>query len=95
ICALGDMRELGENAEEFHRQVGEFAAACADMVFVTGEYAESYLAGAGEKCIICEDKKSIAAKLSEHLKAGDALLVKGSYGTKMWQVLEHLQGERE
>lgn len=95
ICALGDMRELGENAEEFHRQIGEFAAACADMVFVTGEYAESYLAGAGEKCIICEDKKSIATKLSEHLKAGDALLVKGSYGTKMWQVLEHLQGERE
>ena len=95
ICALGDMRELGEGAAEFHRQVGEFAAVCADMIFVTGEYAESYFDGAGEKCIICEDKKSLAVKLSKHIKAGDALLVKGSYGTKMWQVLEYLQGERE
>lgn len=93
ICALGDMRELGIGAAELHRQIGEFAAACADKIFVTGEYAESYCAGAGGKCIICEDKKSLADKLSEHMKAGDALLVKGSYGTKMWQVLEHLQGE--
>lgn len=95
ICALGDMRELGEHAAEFHRQVGEFAASCADMVFVTGEYAESYFNGAGEKCIICENKKNIADKLLKHMTAGDALLVKGSYGTKMWQVLEYLQGERE
>lgn len=95
LCALGDMRELGERAAELHRQVGEFAGTCADMIFVTGEYAESYFDGAGEKCIICEDKKSLAVKLSKHMKAGDALLVKGSYGTKMWQVLEYLQGERE
>ncbi len=95
ICALGDMRELGGSAAELHRQIGELAATCADIIFVTGEYAESYFDGAGEKCIICEDKKSLADELSKHMKEDDALLVKGSYGTKMWQVLEYLQGERE
>ncbi len=95
ICALGDMRELGESAGVLHEQVGSFAEKCADMVLVTGEYAESYRTGAGDKCKIFEDKKCLAKELREVINAGDVLLVKGSYGTKMWQVLEYLQGERE
>ncbi|MBQ8003482.1 MAG: UDP-N-acetylmuramoyl-tripeptide--D-alanyl-D-alanine ligase [Oscillospiraceae bacterium] len=95
VCVLGDMRELGESAGEFHEQVGRFARECADAVLVTGEYAGSYSTGATDKCKVFEDKKSMAAALSEILQPGDVLLVKGSYGTKMWQVLEYLQGERE
>lgn len=95
ICVLGDMLELGENASELHREVGAFAAEKADLVFIAGNFADAYKAGAGEKAFVFENKEMIAKKLSEILTAGDVILVKGSYGTKMWQVLEYLQAEKE
>lgn len=94
-CVLGDMLELGENAGELHREVGGFASEMADFVFTAGSFASDYKAGAGDKAIVFEDKKTIAEKLSKVLRGGDVLLVKGSYGTKMWQVLEYLQDEKE
>ena len=95
LCIMGDMLELGENAGELHRQVGAFAAECADIVMVTGKFAESYRGGAGEKVCVFPDKQELAKALSEQMSEGDAILVKGSYGTKMWQVIESLQEERE
>ncbi len=96
ICVLGDMNELGENAESLHREVGRFAANCADMVFTTGKYSEFYANGAsGKEVFLFENKEALAKKLSEEIKEGDVVLVKGSYGTKMWQVLEYLQGNEE
>lgn len=95
ICVLGDMLELGENAGELHREVGAFAAEKADFVFTAGNFADSYKSGAGEKTYVFENKEALSKKLSEILSEGDVLLVKGSYGTKMWQVLEYLQGEKE
>lgn len=95
LCIIGDMLELGENANELHRQIGEYAAECADAVLITGNFADSYRLGAGEKAQVYKDKETLAKALSEQLCEGDALLVKGSYGTKMWQVIEYLQEERE
>ncbi len=95
ICVLGDMLELGENAEVLHENIGEVAATCADKVFVTGDFADCYLRGAGDKALSFVDKESLAKALEGELQTGDAVLVKGSYGTKMWQVIEYLQGERK
>ena len=95
LCIMGDMLELGENASELHKKVGAFAAECADVVMVIGNFAESYRNGAGDAAIVFEDKLSLAKALSEKIEEGDAVLVKGSYGTKMWEVLELLEKERE
>lgn len=95
LCIISDMLELGENTKELHRQIGAFAAECADVVMVTGNFAESYREGAGEKAVVFSDKQELAKALSAQMCAGDAILVKGSYGTKMWQVIEYLQEERE
>lgn len=96
ISVLGDMNELGENANIFHQEIGKFAKDCADMIFVTGRYSEFYASGAsGKEVFVFENKEALAKKLSETIKEGDVVLVKGSYGTKMWQVLEYLQGNEE
>ncbi len=95
ICVLGDMLELGENAKALHRGIGEYAAKCSDYVLVTGAFANDYKIGAGDKAQVFEDKKKIAEFLSGFAKEGDVILVKGSCGTKMWQVIEHLQEERK
>ena len=95
ICVLGDMLELGENAHELHKNIGEFAAYSADAVLVTGDFSADYTAGAGKKASVFADKTALADYLSSFVKEGDVILVKGSYGTKMWQVIEYLTGERK
>ncbi len=93
ICVLGDMLELGENASELHREIGAFARKCASRVFVTGAFAKDYSIGAGGSADVFEDKITLAEMLSKEAEKGDIILVKGSYGTKMWQVVEYLTGE--
>ncbi|MBQ6845511.1 MAG: UDP-N-acetylmuramoyl-tripeptide--D-alanyl-D-alanine ligase [Oscillospiraceae bacterium] len=96
IAVLGDMNELGENANVLHEETGAFAASCADVILVTGRYSDSYKNGVtDEKIKVFEDKETLAKELSDKAGKGDVLLVKGSYGTKMWQVLEYLQGKEE
>ncbi len=95
IAVLGDMNELGENADVLHKETGSFASECSDMVLVTGRYSAFYKEGGVEKVTIFESKEILAKQLSETMKKGDVVLVKGSYGTKMWQVLEYLQGKEE
>ncbi len=95
ICVLGDMLELGENAESFHKEVGKAAGKVADALFVKGVFSASYAEGAGkEKTRIFANSEEIATALCEYLRDGDVLLVKGSYGTKMWQVLDALKEMR-
>ncbi len=95
IAVLGDMLELGEDAKKLHREIGRFAAECAERVLVTGDFADEYKLGAGDKAQAFADKQELSSFLGAFVKAGDVILVKGSYGTKMWQVIEYLQGERK
>lgn len=96
ICVLGDMLELGENAPLLHRKTGEEAGKYADRVLATGDFAKEYMLGAGkDKTEVFDSKEALARRLSEILDVGDMLLIKGSYGTKMWQVIEYLQMEKE
>ena len=95
ISVLGDMNELGDNAKVLHEETGSFAAECSDVVLVTGRYADSYKKGGSEKVCVFENKENLAEELRRIMKKGDVVLVKGSYGTKMWQVLEYLQGKEE
>ncbi len=95
ICVFGDMLELGNQAELLHEKVGECAAQTADCIFVCGDFADCYKKGAGEKTEIFGNKEELAKRLSLFASKGDIILVKGSWGTKMWQVLEYLQGERK
>lgn len=94
ICVLGDMLELGENAAALHRETGAFASASADKVLVTGDFAESYCESGGN-VFSYADKETLATELAKELSEGDVVLVKGSCGTKMWQVIEKLCEERK
>ena len=84
---LGDMLEIGEKAKSAHYELGKFAAQFLDALFVTGEYAEDYAAGAKEaksSCLVavCEPKDVLEA-LKAYVKADDAVLFKGSRANKL------------
>jgi len=99
IAVLGDMLELGETAGELHRQVGETAAGCADLLLVLGEHAEAVAAGAragglaADRVRVLESHEQAIELLRQLLQPGDRVLVKGSRGMRMERISNALRGE--
>lgn len=94
LAALGDMLELGGEAEALHAAVGELLAARgADAVVTVGKLAARIAeraAALGVAAYACEDHAQAAARLQSLLRSGDTVLVKGSRGMRMEKVAELL-----
>jgi UDP-N-acetylmuramoyl-tripeptide--D-alanyl-D-alanine ligase len=96
IAVLGDMLELGAHEEEGHRKVGRRAMYVVAVLITVGErgrlIAEEALAWGmeGEKVIIEEDNDSAIACLREIITPGDIILIKGSRGMKMEEIVAEL-----
>lgn len=96
IAVLGDMLELGSGSAEHHRALGRAAAAAGlTALFVYGDYASDSAAGAtgGLPASAIHAAKShaeIAAALRQMARAGDWILVKGSRGQRMEEVVRLL-----
>jgi UDP-N-acetylmuramoyl-tripeptide--D-alanyl-D-alanine ligase len=97
ILVSGDMLELGEQSPSMHQQVGAQAAANrVERLYATGEFADSVAAGAIEagmnpQHIFCGTKDQIVEDLKAELKSGDWILVKGSRGSAMEDVVKGLK----
>lgn len=102
VALLGDMFELGRSAVEAHRGVGELVAKLGyDYLCVTGEHGEN-IAETARRCgmrksriKVCKNKEAVAKwvmTLIDKKKIGsdDWLLIKGSRGMRMEQVLHSL-----
>ncbi|MEJ2158012.1 MAG: UDP-N-acetylmuramoyl-tripeptide--D-alanyl-D-alanine ligase [Desulfobacteraceae bacterium] len=93
FIVLGDMLELGDQAEALHRQIGSTAAETgADRVYAYGDFSGYLIAGAKKAGMIEENlmagtKEEIAADLVQRLQPGDWILVKGSRGMTMETVV--------
>ena len=81
IAVLGDMRELGETAETYHREIGARAGRVAHVVIAVGEWA-GVLSGAaresGAKAIALQTVQDAISEVSALLEPSDTVLVKGS-----------------
>lgn len=93
VMVVGDMAELGETAEDCHRQVGEAARlAGVDKVLSVGKLSQliSHASGNGEHF---QDKSALTARLvallSEHQVI--TVLIKGSRSAAMESVVQALQ----
>ncbi len=96
IAIIGDMYELGQETENGHRQVGEFAAESGlDLLIAVGDFARNYVAGAGghmptENILYFPEKAELIECLPEIVHAGDVVLVKASRGMKMEEIVQAL-----
>ncbi|HLY37295.1 MAG TPA: UDP-N-acetylmuramoyl-tripeptide--D-alanyl-D-alanine ligase [Candidatus Binatia bacterium] len=98
IAVLGEMRELGAESARAHRELGARAAEVrVDALLLLGEHAADVRAGAeaaglpGERIFVAADHAELGAHLRGMCRAGDLVLLKGSRGAAMEEVLRHLQ----
>jgi UDP-N-acetylmuramoyl-tripeptide--D-alanyl-D-alanine ligase len=88
---LGAMRELGENSSSLHREVGEYAlAAGIDQLWGVGPELEVCVKAFGGNGRYFADRTTAIAALPGEFGPNDTVLVKGSRGAGMEQVLHAL-----
>ena len=97
ILVAGDMLELGEQSASLHNRIGTLAGTSGiRRIYLTGEFAEAVAAGAQEshmngRDIITGTKAEILADLKNYLKPGDWVLIKGSRGMRMEDIVKGLK----
>ncbi|TDK20659.1 UDP-N-acetylmuramoyl-tripeptide--D-alanyl-D-alanine ligase [Luteimonas aestuarii] len=88
---LGDMRELGDDAEALHAEAGRRAkAAGIARLFALGPLSKAAVAAFGEGGRHFEDHDALAIALRTQLHATVRVLVKGSRGSAMDRVVAAL-----
>lgn len=92
IAVLGDMLELGEHAPEEHASVGREASSLGlDYVLTFGALGGLiHAAVSGPTALHYSQKNMLAEYLSELVAPGDVVLVKGSRGMKLEDVVTFL-----
>ena len=94
IAVLGDMLELGENAPDLHRGLAEpVASARTDLVFVCGPHMSALWSALPQtvRGAYAENSAALAPQLMAALRAGDVVLVKGSFGSRMSVIIDALK----
>ncbi|MFE4263337.1 UDP-N-acetylmuramoyl-tripeptide--D-alanyl-D-alanine ligase [Streptomyces sp. NPDC056883] len=88
VAILGEMKELGPEAEAGHREVGKLAAdsGVGLLVAVGGEHAHALATAAREQNPLLDviraiDRDAVPAAVAGVLTARDIVLVKGSHST--------------
>ncbi|WP_455373559.1 UDP-N-acetylmuramoylalanyl-D-glutamyl-2,6-diaminopimelate--D-alanyl-D-alanine ligase [Limibacillus halophilus] len=94
IAVLGDMLELGEQSQSLHAGLaGPVRQAKVDKVFTCGPnmaFLQQALP-AELRGLHAKDSVELAEALSDHVHPGDVVMVKGSAGSRMGQVVEALR----
>ncbi len=99
IAILGAMKELGEQSGQFHRALkGDAEAANVNLLLLLGEemrpLAETLAADIAwdGKFAHCASVGAVLERLQQELRAGDAVLVKGSNSVGLSAVVEAMLG---
>lgn len=93
IAILGDMRELGDASENEHLNILSKAIEVSDIIFLHGEnFGKAYKQINSKKMIKHFSIKSeLFQNLSKVLEQDDLILVKGSRGMKMEEIVDSLK----
>ncbi len=97
ILVLGEMRELGAESAELHRQIGlDVAATSPDLLVAVGAEARPLVEGAREggmgphQIRYYENSDQAGEALAEEVSGGDLVVCKGSRGVRIERVVQRL-----
>ena len=94
VAVLGDMLELGPEGPRLHAELAEVVdGAGVDVVFACGELMKSLYEAlpASRRGAYAKTSEELAPKLVEAVGPGDAIVVKGSLGSRMAPLVEALK----
>ncbi|NUN69932.1 MAG: UDP-N-acetylmuramoyl-tripeptide--D-alanyl-D-alanine ligase [Bacteroidetes bacterium] len=93
MVVLGDMRELGDASKREHTNIGAVVAEMkTDALYTFGPFSRYTAEACGARARHYEKKEELAADLRASLQPGDVVLVKGSRGMRMEEVVALLTG---
>jgi UDP-N-acetylmuramoyl-tripeptide--D-alanyl-D-alanine ligase len=92
IFAFGDMLELGAEGPAQHAALAQDAKKICDLVFCCGPLSTHLFEAlpAAQRGGYFQDSTSLAPALRTALRPGDAVLVKGSLGSRMSVIIKAL-----
>jgi len=93
VAVLGDMLELGSIAVAAHENMGDkLAQSHVDIVVTVGELAANIAKRASacgiDKVVACSNHEEAQEVLKRLLEPGDTILIKGSRGMKMENIIK-------
>ena len=94
VAVLGDMLELGGFGPAEHAGLADAVAADADVLYACGPLMRHLFEAvpAGHRAVHAPDAAALAPLVAAAVRPGDAVLVKGSLGSRMRLVVERLEG---
>lgn len=94
VAVLGDMLELGEFGPALHEALATDAASAAELVYACGPLMGHLFAALPEsrRGAHTQDAASLAPVVAAALRDGDAVLVKGSLGMRMAEIIRAITG---
>ena len=92
IVVLGDMLELGPKSAEYHKELGQFLAGQPlEKIFFFGPLMKNAFSSIGIRgAFYFENKDELAAELRKNLTQSSAVLLKGSRGMALEEIIKTL-----
>jgi UDP-N-acetylmuramoyl-tripeptide--D-alanyl-D-alanine ligase len=88
ILVLGDMGELGEKADQFHFEIGQYAKQNkVSRLLAVGELSRHAIRGFGDNGEWFSSQQELITSLTNSVKQSDVVLVKGSRSAAMENVV--------
>jgi UDP-N-acetylmuramoyl-tripeptide--D-alanyl-D-alanine ligase len=95
VAVMGDMRELGTEADALHRGLLDAVVGSgADLVFACGPHMKQLfdLLPTAVQAGWAAKSTELAARVAEALRPGDVVMIKGSLGTNMAPIVSAVRG---
>jgi UDP-N-acetylmuramoyl-tripeptide--D-alanyl-D-alanine ligase len=91
---LGDLAELGGDADRLHAEVGELARnAGIDRLLTCGVYSAAASASFGNQARHYQDQQALIEELASRIDNQDSILIKGSRAARMENVVNRLRAQ--
>jgi UDP-N-acetylmuramoyl-tripeptide--D-alanyl-D-alanine ligase len=92
VAVLGDMLELGDHSLAEHISLANDVCEAADIVYACGPWMKSLFDTIPASCrgAYAEDSAALAPIVVHDVQEGDAILVKGSLGSRMRLIVQAL-----